>query len=272
MGCPRPSQPAPPLRHGRLAIAGLLFAAACSPAERLVGVSAEDEANRVALALFTNGVVDVIVERDSGGGEFEVRVPPEDLFDARRILDALELPAQLEADSNSLDVSSWLPDAGRERLKQARISAGELAGSLENLPGVVSAQVHLATRPDSPFESDSGSNAKPFVSASVLVTVEGDSQVEELEPDGIARFVASGLVGLEPAEIEVLVAPAVVRDYRFPGELSPERQALRDGRLSEVAGLAALRARFVPLYAVAAIASLLCLVLALDRLRSRSKR
>ena len=248
MGCPRPPQLAPPRRRDRLAITALLLAAACSPTERLVGVSAEDEANRVALALFTNGVVDVTVERDSSGGEFEVRVAPEDLFDARRILDALELPTQLKDDSTPLDISSLLPDAGREQLKQARIRADELAGSLKDLPGVVSAKVHLATRPNSPFASESADNAKPYISASVLVTLEGDSQVEALEPDGIARFVAGGLVGLETKDVEVLIAPAVMRNYRFPGELSPTRQALRDERQSEARGLAALRARFVPLY------------------------
>jgi type III secretion protein J len=108
----------------------------------------EGEANELVVALEDQGIAaDKAALRSHGGGgeRFEVRVATRDLGDALRALDAADLPREREEGFETLlDDSSLVPSASEERTRETAAVSAELARSIERLPGVADARVHLS--------------------------------------------------------------------------------------------------------------------------------
>lgn len=80
----------------------------------------------------------------------------------------------------------------------------ELANTISNIPGIVSAEVHLANpRKAAPFEK------LPDPSASVLVLVARDAITAELIPQ-IKQLIAFGIANIEYDRVSVIVSPVEI--------------------------------------------------------------
>jgi type III secretion protein J len=179
----------------------LLALAGCGGEPLLHGLD-ERQANQVLAALDESGLCGA-KRRDPGAeGSWVVEVPAAEAARARRTLAERGLPRPESAGLAALVAGGGLvPTPAEERARLLGALAGELSRSLEAVPGVVEARVHLGLPPDDPLR------AAPPPRAAVLVKVRpgGRPLVEPLAP-GIQSLVAGAVAGLEPGQVAVVLA------------------------------------------------------------------
>lgn len=157
------------------------------------GLTPADQAG-VVTEMQTLGVP---VQYDTAGN---VEVPQDRAAEARmRLATAGKLPKSSQPGLGDLDKINLYstPAVERERLKS--ILEGELARSIQTVPGIRTARVHLTLGDPSPF----GDQQRP-ATASVNVTQGGSGMLSPDQSQGIAMLVANAVDGLALKNVVVL--------------------------------------------------------------------
>ena len=229
-------------RRGHLALLCLPLLGGCGVA--LEHGLSERQANDVLVALERAGIT---ADKQAGEapGQFAVVVGRDEVAHAVEILRAQALPRQRpEGRGQGLAESALLPSLGAERSRLAARLGSELEETLEALPRVVTARVHIAL-PPADFLPSIG--ARPRSTASVALQVQPDFAVAPLE---LQRLVAGAVEGLQPTDVALLLTPAATPRTEEPAlaRLGPLRvaagsrsltAALLSGLLLVIVGLAA---------------------------------
>jgi len=215
----------------------------------------ERQANQVIAALAENGIA---ADKEADGqGSFTISVGRADTARAVEALEARDLPRpRVKEPSGSL----FLPSAVEERARLAATTAAELERTLEALPDVLAARVHVALPPE---ELLPGETPRVRPSASVMVKTRGARQIVTAD---VQRLVAGAVPSLQPSDVAVLVAPG-------PGDVTPEMERLGPLRVAKESRATAATLAASGLVVIALLALGLALLgLRLQRARRRLRR
>ncbi|MEO6953609.1 MAG: secretion protein [Polyangia bacterium] len=158
----------------------------------------ERQANQVAALLEGHGIA-VDKARDEGTETtgWKISVPRGELGRAFTLLEANDLPRR-DRRPDALAERSLLPSNGEEQARLESARGAELERTLERIPGVLSARVHLAL-PDS-----TRLDAQPAPPrASVLLRTSGTLSVDEA---ALQRLVAGAVTGLSEQSVAIVIA------------------------------------------------------------------
>jgi type III secretion protein J len=185
-------------RVGRALIAAMIvLASACSTT--LEEDLPERDADEVIVTLADHGI-GATKQSSRGAGGFDVVVLESDVARALAVLRDEDLPRDEDAIDDALE-PSLIPTAGEERARFARITAAELARTIETLDGVRSARVHLGLPDPTVIPID---ETPPAASASVLVRSIDGAAIDEA---AILALVAGAVAGLSPEHVAIVVRP-----------------------------------------------------------------
>lgn len=176
-------------------------------AELASGVS-PDQANAMIVTLDAQRIA---ATKDRAEGDVEryaVRVARSDEGRALSILRAAGLPRN--DDPGFAEVfaeASLVPTASEERARFTAALGGELARSVERLPGVIDARVHVAMSDPSPRPFG---EAREAPRASVLARIEENAHLDE---NAVRSLVAFAIPGMRTEDVAVVIAevPAAAR-------------------------------------------------------------
>jgi type III secretion protein J len=190
----------------------------------------ERQANQVAAVLEQAGVGADKVADDNG--TFKIVVPRGEAARAFALLEARDLPKRgSKGLAETFADSGLLPSAASERARYAAALAAELERTLEAMPGVTAARVHLALPAEDPLAAP-GDAARATPTAAVLLKTRATASVDE---QAVRALVAGAVPTLSPAAVHVVAAAAPVDDAPPPlAELGPIRVA-RSSRATLVA-------------------------------------
>jgi type III secretion protein J len=183
-------------------LALVLLLPACAEEEILHRLD-EAQANQVLVVLAEGGVEGRAVASVGDDGALAVRVAPGEAGEARRILAGRDLPrARPPGFSDLFGSPGLVPTPVEERARYLHALSGELSRSLETVPGVTGARVHLALPAPDPLRPE----APRAPRASVLLRCRpGSRGAIEAQVEGLRRLVAGAAEGLEPASVSVVV-------------------------------------------------------------------
>jgi type III secretion protein J len=161
----------------------------------------ERQANQVASLLESQGIAADKTPEESGS--YKITVARANSARAFSLLEAHDLPKRGEKGlAETFSAGGLLPSAVEERARLGAALSAELEHTLEGLPGVTSARVHLALPEVDPLV---GEGARPRPTASVLLKTTQPLPVADGE---LRRLVAGAVNGLQPADVGVVVATA----------------------------------------------------------------
>jgi type III secretion protein J len=166
----------------------------------------ERQANQVATLLESNGIAADKVAEDTGGA-YQIEVASGDAARAFRLLEAHDLPRRNQKGlAETFAEASLLPSPVEERARLAAALGAELERTLDELPNVVAARVHLALPTDDPLFSE----APPArATASVLLKSRGPLSVGEAD---VQRLVAGAVPALAAADVSVVMTSLSASD------------------------------------------------------------
>jgi type III secretion protein J len=165
----------------------------------------ERQANEVASVLESAGIAAEKVAEDNGANAYKIVVPRAESGRAFSLLEARDLPRRaLRGLSDTFAGGTLLPSPVEDRARYAAALGVELERSLEEIPGVVSARVHLALPPEEPLIGDAA-HGRP--TASVLLKT---AQPLHIAEGDVKRLVAGAVHGLATADVGVVLAGATV--------------------------------------------------------------
>ena len=186
---------------GARSLGALLFASALALGACGVDVEHaldERQANQIVALLDEHGIA-ADKARDEAGEGYKVAVARADLARSFQILDAFDLPRRgRRGMSETLAERSLVPSTAEERARLSAAGAAELERTLERVPGVVSARVHLAQADGVRFDSPA-----PPARAAVLLRTDGAPGISAAD---VQALVAGATSGLDPASVAVVVA------------------------------------------------------------------
>lgn len=165
----------------------------------------ERQVNEAVVALREAGIPGEKQKEGQARGQaplFTLIVPRRDETRALRLLAAEGLPRpQKKAPSrgaNLLPLPEETHDARAQALEE------QLAATLERLPQISEARVHLVLPPTDPLRSQQG----PRPQAAVLLRLRAGAASPPPAPAEVAQLVAHAVPGLDPAAVSVLLAQA----------------------------------------------------------------
>jgi len=235
------------------ALALALALASCSTTLR--SGMREHEADALILAL-DEAAIAATKERGRGPSTFQVRVARADLASGLRVLQSQGLLAPGQPSfADVLGDPALVPTPVEERDRRALALAGELARTIEQLPGVARARVHL-----SPPEPRPALDAPPAAwRASIVVQRRAGQPAVD---DGALRSLMQGAVHpLPAANVAILQTEAVAARRAVWTRLGPFTVAERDAP--------ALRALLAGALALSALSALLSIAVVAARRRVR---
>lgn len=216
-----------------IAVAALVGAGGCS-VELEHGLD-ERQANEVVAVLDRSGVA-ADKAPDEGPATWKVLVTRAEAAQAFLVLEANGLPRRnAKGVGEAFAEKGLLPSATAERARLAASLAVDLERTLEALPGVAAARVHLALPDDDPLGP---ATDHPRPTASVLLRARGQLATSDAD---VRKLVAGALPGLQPADVSVVIAPAL-DDAPAPAltDVGPLRVARGSRRLALALGGGAL--------------------------------
>jgi type III secretion protein J len=218
----------PPAPARRRACAPALAAAALALAGCQVPVAAalaEDEANRVVVALDRGGVETAKESDPQSEGRFRVLVPREDAARALSVLRDEELPPRpTPGVLDAVGKSSLVPSVMAERAQYVAGLAGDLERTLSAVDGVIAARVHLSVAEPGPL----GDKPPTPSTASVLLKYRGANPPVDVA--AVQHLVAGAVSGLRVQDVSVVLLP------RPSAPAPPERQLAHFGPLAVTRG------------------------------------
>lgn len=163
----------------------------------------ERQANEVESVLEAAGISADKVAEEGHEGAYTIVVPRSAAGRAFALLESRDLPRHsLRGLSDTFAHGALLPSPVEDRARYEAALAAELERSLEEVPGVLSARVHLALPPEEPLV---GEEAHARATASVLLKTDKPLGLRDAD---IKRLVAGAVNGLQPADVGVVVAGA----------------------------------------------------------------
>lgn len=198
----------------------------------------EEQASALLLALDDSAIV-ANVEQSGPRGSYEVRVPRAALADALRIArDQRALSVAQPAFADVYAERPWVATPAEERARQAFATAGELARSIQALPDVHRARVHL-TPPEPRPALDA---AKGTWRASLLVQrAAGTPPIDE---DALRGLLQGAVPELPAANLTIMQSELARARRAEHAQVGPFTVAKRDAPLlrTTLAGALALNA------------------------------
>ena len=189
------------MRLGRLLVA--LFSLTLVACGVPVATGLDDgEANRVFVALDQAGV-DANKEPDPiAEGKWKVSVSRDDAARALSVLREEELPRPSpQGVLEAIGKESLVPSEAAEHAQLVAGLAGDLERSFAGIDGILNARVHLNVPAPNPLRD----TAPPRGTAGVLIEHRGATP--PISSDSVQRLVASGVAGLLPTDVVVVMLP-----------------------------------------------------------------
>ena len=185
----------------------------------------ERQANEVASVLESAGIAADKVAEDGQQNAYKIVVGRAESGRAFALLESRDLPRRaLRGLSDTFGGGTLLPSPIEDRARYGAALAVELERSLEEIPGVVSARVHLALPPE---ESLVGDAAHTRPTASVLIKT---ARALPLADNDLKRLVAGAVHGLSAADVGVVVAAATVEPGAAPLDRVGPLRVARESR------------------------------------------
>jgi type III secretion protein J len=188
----------------RALIASLLLCAGCG-VELEHGLD-ERQANQVAALLEGAGLsADKLADDSStGGGGYKIVVARGEVARAFALLESRDLPRRGQKGlAETFSDSSLMPSPVEERARYAAALGAELERTLESMPGVIAARVHLALAADDPLSA--APRTRP--TASVLIKSRASGGAPASEAD-VRRLIAGAVPTLAADDVSVVFAAA----------------------------------------------------------------
>ncbi len=189
----------------------------------------ERQANQIAAVLDANGVSAEKL-RDDGTDGWKIVVPKTEMARAFRLLEANDLPRRDRRGMNELLADrSLLPSQSEEQARMELARGVELERTLEHVPGVISARVHLA------LQANGLDGTAVAGRASVLVRTSGTVSIDSA---GVQSLVTGSVQGIVARDVNVVftgvapegnAAPANALAVRSASERGPLTAALASG-------------------------------------------
>lgn len=156
----------------------------------------ERQANQIAALLDSSGVSAEKV-RDDGSDGWKIVVAKTEMARAFRLLEANDLPRRdRRGMSELLAERSLLPSQSEEQARMELARSVELERTLEHVPGVVSARVHLASTTSGPWDPKASPGR-----ASVLLRTSGTPSIDAA---GVRALVAGSIAGVVADDVAVV--------------------------------------------------------------------
>jgi len=172
----------------------MLVLSACD--ESIVHNLSEYQANRIRVALSRSGIE---AQKKREGAAWRIDVPSDVATDALSTMDYQRLTPERSASSLPDSTGSLMESREERSFNLERRISLELAQTLERMPGVLEARVHLYRQiPRSPFSSESLTHS----SASVLLLSDMTSQADSER----VKMIVSGASGIGAESISVVVS------------------------------------------------------------------
>jgi type III secretion protein J len=185
----------------------------------------ERQANEIAAVLEQAGVPAEKSAEDGQASAYKIVVPRGEAGRAFALLEARDLPRRGQRGlAEAFAKDSLLPSAVEDRARWSAALAAELERTLEGVPGVSAARVHLALPPEEPLVGESA-HARP--TASVLL--KGPHAPALAEAD-VKRLVAGAVPGLQAADVGVVLATGAADPSAPPFERVGPLRVARDSR------------------------------------------
>jgi type III secretion protein J len=163
----------------------------------------ERQANQVATLLENAGISADKQPEEGQPSHYKVIVAHADVARAFALLEAHDLPHRGQKGlAETFSDSALLPSATEERARYGAALSADLEETLERLPHVLAARVHLALPAG---ESLLGENVPKHPTASVLLKTKGPLSVSESD---LRRLIAGAVPAMELADVNVVLAPA----------------------------------------------------------------
>jgi type III secretion protein J len=164
----------------------------------------ERQANQIAALLDSNGL-SADKQRDDGSDGWKIVVAKTEMARAYRLLEANDLPRRdRRGMSEVLSEKSLLPSQSEEQARMELARSVELERTLEHVPGVMSARVHLAL-PRAGVLDEGRATGR----ASVLLRTQGTPSITD---DGVKALVAGSIVGVTAQDVAVVFTNAQAGD------------------------------------------------------------
>ena len=161
----------------------------------------ERQANRVTGVLEAAGVSADKVAEEGASDAYKIVVARSEAGRAFALLDARDLPRREQHGlADTFAASSLLPSATEDRARLGAALAAELERTLEGVPGVVGARVHLALPVEEPLVG-AAEHARP--TASVLLKAAGALPLADAD---VQKIVAGAVPGMQAADVSVVRA------------------------------------------------------------------
>ncbi len=169
----------------------------------------ERQANQVATLLEGAGIAADKVADDQAG-QWKIVVARAESARAFALMESRDLPRRGQKGlAETFADSSLMPSAVEERARYAAALGTELERTVEDLPGVLTARVHLALPVEDPLSAPE-KHARP--TASVLLKTQGAAPSEA----DVRRLVAGAVPTLAADDVSVVIAPATAPDAGPP--------------------------------------------------------
>jgi type III secretion protein J len=189
----------------------------------------ERQANQVAAVLEAAGVAADKVPEEGTNEVYKIVVARGEAGRAFALLEARDLPRREQRGlSETFAAGSLLPSATEDRARYGAALAAELERTLQGMPGVVGARVHLALPPDEPLLGGGAAQTRP--TASVLLKVAGVAGALPLADGDVQKLVAGAVPSLQAADVSVVRAAGVADPTPPPLERVGPLRVARDSR------------------------------------------
>jgi type III secretion protein J len=186
----------------------------------------ERQANEIAAVLEQAGVAaDKLPEEGQASG-YKIVVPRGEAGRAFALLEARDLPRRGQRGlAETFGKDTLLPSPVEDRARYAAALAAELERTLEAVPGVTTARVHLALPPEESLVGDAA-HARP-TAAVLLKTTPRTPALAEAD---VKRLVAGAVPGLQSADVGVVITGGAAEPSPPPFERVGPLRVARESR------------------------------------------
>ncbi|MGM0595431.1 MAG: hypothetical protein ACQES9_00175 [Myxococcota bacterium] len=169
----------------------------------------EKEANKVLTVLQNRGIKAEKFIRDERKGHYGIEVDKSDAAQAVSILNKLDIPSDKHRDYDLVTKKSGLlPNPGNKINRYYIALAGELAKTMERLPGIHFARIHFAIPQNN---TNIGHTNKKLVPEKASVVLKVNEEEFQMKPTDVQTLVAGSIAELDAGSVSVIIQLADLR-------------------------------------------------------------